>query len=118
MCIRDSINSVLNYSVKVFQQAGLEGTTANWADFTIKVVNCLSLIHISDGHALPHVSGRVHGHEGQHSFFRAGSLRNVPEVQGRGCAGVPGQFQRGNGSGGCRSFHGEAAGWVASGREG
>ena len=38
------INSVLNYSVKVFQQAGLEGTTANWADFTIKVVNCLMTI--------------------------------------------------------------------------
>ena len=29
------INSVLNYSVKVFQQAGLEGTTANWADFNV-----------------------------------------------------------------------------------
>ena len=37
-------SSVLNYSVKVFQQAGLEGTTANWADFTIKVVNCLMTI--------------------------------------------------------------------------
>ncbi|MFR4417310.1 MAG: MFS transporter [Akkermansia sp.] len=35
---------MLNYSVKVFQQAGLEGTTANWADFTIKVVNCLMTI--------------------------------------------------------------------------
>lgn len=34
------INSVLNYSVKVFQQAGLEGTDANWADFSIKIVNC------------------------------------------------------------------------------
>lgn len=34
------INSVLNYSVKVFQQAGLEGSTANWADFAIKFVNC------------------------------------------------------------------------------
>lgn len=38
------INSVLNYSVKVFQQAGLEGTTANWADFAIKVVNCLMTV--------------------------------------------------------------------------
>lgn len=38
------INSVLNYSVKVFQQAGLEGSTANWADFTIKIVNCLMTI--------------------------------------------------------------------------
>ena len=35
---------MLYYSVKVFQQAGLEGTTANWADFTIKVVNCLMTI--------------------------------------------------------------------------
>lgn len=38
------INSVLNYSVKVFQQAGLEGTTANCADFAIKVVNCLMTV--------------------------------------------------------------------------
>ncbi len=38
------INSVLNYSVKIFQQAGLEGTSANWADFGIKVVNMLMTI--------------------------------------------------------------------------
>ncbi len=38
------INSVLNYSVKVFQQAGLEGTAANYADNAIKVVNCLMTI--------------------------------------------------------------------------
>ncbi|MBR4107828.1 MAG: MFS transporter [Akkermansia sp.] len=38
------INSVLNYSVKIFQQAGLEGETANWADFSIKVVNMLMTI--------------------------------------------------------------------------
>lgn len=38
------INSVLNYSVKIFQQAGLEGTAANWADFSIKVVNMLMTI--------------------------------------------------------------------------
>lgn len=38
------INSVLNYSVKVFQQAGLEGESANWADFAIKVVNMLMTI--------------------------------------------------------------------------
>lgn len=38
------INSVLNYSVKVFQQAGLEGETANVADFCIKVVNMLMTI--------------------------------------------------------------------------
>lgn len=33
------INSVLNYSVMIFQQAGLEGSVANWADFGMKVVN-------------------------------------------------------------------------------
>lgn len=38
------INSVLNYSVKVFQQGGLEGSTANVADMAIKVVNCLMTI--------------------------------------------------------------------------
>ena len=38
------INSVLNYSVKIFQQAGLEGPTANVADFAIKVVNMLMTI--------------------------------------------------------------------------
>lgn len=38
------INSVLNYSVKIFQQAGLEGETANWADLAIKVVNMLMTI--------------------------------------------------------------------------
>ena len=38
------INSVLNYSVKIFQQAGLEGETANWADLAIKVVNILMTI--------------------------------------------------------------------------
>ena len=97
----------------VFVIAGLEKAPEQLVRGEVEVV-----LRHADGHALPHVSGRVHGHEGQHSFFRAGSLRNVPEVQGRGFAGGPGQFQRGNGSGGCRSFHGEAAGWVASGREG
>ncbi len=38
------INSVLNYSVKIFQQAGLEGTSANLADFAIKIVNMLMTI--------------------------------------------------------------------------
>ena len=38
------INSVLNYSVKIFQQSGLEGESANWADFAIKVVNMLMTI--------------------------------------------------------------------------
>ena len=38
------INSVLNYSVKIFQQAGLEGQSANVADMAIKVVNMLMTI--------------------------------------------------------------------------
>lgn len=38
------INSVLNYSVKVFQQAGLEGTMGNYGDVIIKLVNCLMTI--------------------------------------------------------------------------
>ena len=38
------INSVLNYSVKIFQQAGLEGSTANWADLAIKVMNMVMTI--------------------------------------------------------------------------
>ncbi len=33
------INSVLNYSVKIFQQAGLQGDQANWADLAIKITN-------------------------------------------------------------------------------
>lgn len=38
------INSVLNYSVKIFQQSGLQGESANWADFAIKVVNMFMTI--------------------------------------------------------------------------
>ncbi|MBQ7023827.1 MAG: MFS transporter [Akkermansia sp.] len=38
------INSVLNYSVKIFQQAGLQGAFANWADLAIKVMNMLMTI--------------------------------------------------------------------------
>ncbi len=38
------INSVLNYSVMIFQQAGLEGESANLADFAIKMVNMLMTI--------------------------------------------------------------------------
>ncbi|MBR7180110.1 MAG: sugar porter family MFS transporter [Kiritimatiellae bacterium] len=33
------INSVLNYSVKIFQETGLRGEFANWSDLTIKIVN-------------------------------------------------------------------------------
>ncbi len=38
------INSVLNYSVKVLQQAGLAGETANWADLAIKLVNMVMTV--------------------------------------------------------------------------
>ncbi len=38
------INSVLNYSVKIFQQAGLAGETANWADLAIKIVNMVMTV--------------------------------------------------------------------------
>ncbi len=38
------INSVLNYSVKIFQQAGLQGSFANWADLSIKVMNMVMTI--------------------------------------------------------------------------
>lgn len=38
------INSVLPYSVKIFQQGGLEGAVANNGDMAIKLVNCLMTI--------------------------------------------------------------------------
>ncbi len=38
------INSVLNYSVAVFQQAGLEDSLGNYADVAIKLVNCLMTV--------------------------------------------------------------------------
>ena len=38
------INSVLNYSVNIFQQAGLHGSVANWADFAIKIMNVVMTI--------------------------------------------------------------------------
>lgn len=33
------INTILNYSVGIFNQAGLQGEAANWGDFGIKFVN-------------------------------------------------------------------------------
>ena len=33
------INSVLNYTVKIFQETGMRGEFANWSDLSIKVVN-------------------------------------------------------------------------------
>lgn len=38
------INSVLNYSVMVLQQAGLSGQTANWADLAIKLMNMVMTV--------------------------------------------------------------------------
>lgn len=38
------INSVLNYSVSIFRQGGLEGVVANYGDTALKVVNCLMTI--------------------------------------------------------------------------
>ena len=38
------INSVLNYSVKIFQQAGLQGEVANWADLAIKITNMVMTV--------------------------------------------------------------------------
>lgn len=38
------INSVLNYSVKIFQETGLQGAFANWSDLAIKVVNMVMTI--------------------------------------------------------------------------
>ena len=38
------INSVLNYTVKIFQETGLKGAFANYSDLTIKVVNMVMTI--------------------------------------------------------------------------
>lgn len=38
------VNSVLNYSVSIFRQGGLEGVAANFGDTTLKVVNCCMTI--------------------------------------------------------------------------
>ena len=38
------INSVLNYSVKIFQQAGLHGAVGNWADLAIKIMNVVMTV--------------------------------------------------------------------------
>ena len=38
------INSVLNYTVKIFQETGLKGEFANWSDLAIKVVNMVMTI--------------------------------------------------------------------------
>ena len=38
------INSVLNYSVDIFQKTGLQGAFANWSDLAIKVVNMVMTI--------------------------------------------------------------------------
>lgn len=38
------INSVLAYSVKIFQQAGLSGVMGNYGDTVLKIVNCLMTV--------------------------------------------------------------------------
>ena len=38
------INSVLNYSVKIFQETGLRGEFANWSDLAIKLVNMVMTV--------------------------------------------------------------------------
>lgn len=38
------INSVLAYSVKIFQQAGLAGVMGNYGDVVLKIVNCIMTI--------------------------------------------------------------------------
>lgn len=38
------INSVLAYSVKIFQQAGLAGVMGNYGDTVLKVVNCIMTV--------------------------------------------------------------------------
>ncbi|MDR2982233.1 MAG: sugar porter family MFS transporter [Puniceicoccales bacterium] len=38
------INSVLAYSVKIFQQAGLTGAFGNYGDVLLKIVNCLMTV--------------------------------------------------------------------------
>ena len=38
------INSVLNYTVKIFQETGLKGEFANWGDLTIKIINMVMTI--------------------------------------------------------------------------
>lgn len=35
------VNSALNYSVKIFQEAGFQGSFANWADLGFKIVNVI-----------------------------------------------------------------------------
>ena len=38
------INSVLNYTVTIFQKTGMHGDTANWADAAIKIMNCVMTV--------------------------------------------------------------------------
>lgn len=38
------INSVLNYSVTIFQQGGLDGSLGNWGDVSIKTINCIMTV--------------------------------------------------------------------------
>ncbi|MDO5328574.1 MAG: sugar porter family MFS transporter [Coriobacteriia bacterium] len=38
------VNSILNYSVKIFSQCGMDGTFANWSDLIVKITNVVMTI--------------------------------------------------------------------------
>jgi len=38
------VNSALNFSVKIFQEAGFQGEFANWADLSFKIVNVIMTV--------------------------------------------------------------------------
>ncbi|MBR4615747.1 MAG: MFS transporter, partial [Kiritimatiellae bacterium] len=38
------VNSALNFSVKIFQESGLQGAFANWADLGFKIVNVVMTV--------------------------------------------------------------------------
>ena len=69
------INSVLNYSVKIFQQAGLQGTFANWADLGIKVMNMLMTI----------VAVSLVDKKGRTFLLKMGTLGIIVGLAGVGC---------------------------------
>ncbi|MDO5470411.1 MAG: MFS transporter [Akkermansia sp.] len=69
------INSVLNYSVKIFQQAGLQGSFANWADLAIKLMNMLMTI----------VAVSLVDKKGRTFLLKMGTLGIIVGLAGVGC---------------------------------
>lgn len=69
------INSVLNYSVTIFQQAGLQGETANTADLAIKIVNMLMTI----------VAVTLVDKKGRTFLLKMGTLGIIAGLAGVGC---------------------------------